>query len=146
MIAEGRTHVLLDTHVLVWMLAGDERLSREARQLIENASYEDGADVCAISLWEVSMLAEKGRLPLFRDVGAWVESVATHPALNIVPLAPEIAVASTRLPGELHRDPADRMIVATARTVNATLVTADRALLEYGAQGHVRVLAASGSP
>lgn len=143
MIEEGKTHVVLDTHVLVWMLAGDERLSREVRQVITNASYEYGAELSAISLWEVSMLAAKGRLQLYRDIGTWVELVATHPALHIVPLAPEISVASTRLPGELPRDPADRMIVATTRILNATLVTADRALLDYGAQGHVRVLAAA---
>lgn len=137
------THVLLDTHVLVWLMAGDSKLSPAVRQAIQNASYADGVDISAISLWEVSMLAAKGRLPLYRDVGTWVEMVATHPALTIIPLAPEIAVASTRLPGELHRDPADRMIVATARTLNATLVTADRALLDYGAEGHVRVMEAA---
>lgn len=144
MIEEGRTHVVLDTRVLVWMLAGDERLPHPVRQVIENASYEAGADVAAISLWEVSMLAAKGRLQLYRDIGTWVELVATHPGLHVIPLAPEISVASTRLPGDLPRDPADRMIVATARVLNATLVTADRALLDYGAQGHVRVLAATG--
>lgn len=140
--AGGPDHVVLDTHVLIWMMAGDARLSPAIRQAVENAAYGDGANVCAISLWEVAMLAAKGRLTLYRDVGVWVEMVASHPGLTVVPLAPEVAVASTRLPGELPRDPADRMIVATARVLGATLVTADRALLDYCAEGHVAVLAA----
>jgi PIN domain nuclease of toxin-antitoxin system len=136
------TGVVLDTHVLVWLMAGDARLPRDVRQAIENASYASGAHVCAISLWEIAMLVAKERLQLTRDVGEWVELVAARPGLTLVPLAPEIAVASTRLPGEIHRDPADRIIVATARTLDATLVTADSGLLEYGAAGHVATLAA----
>lgn len=132
--------VVLDTHVLVWLMAGDMRLPRDVRQRIDNASYGGGVNVSAISLWEVAMLVAKGRLRLKRDVGEWVELVAANPGLTVVPLAPEIAVASTRLPGELHRDPADRMIVATARMLGATLVTADRALLDYGAAGHLSAL------
>ncbi len=74
--------------------------------------------------------------------GHVVHDVASHPGISVVPLAPEVAVASTRLPGELHRDPADRMIVATARVLGAVLITADQALLDYGSHGHVRVLPA----
>lgn len=133
--------VVLDTHVLVWLLAGDERIRPVVRQAVENASFAGGVHVCAISLWEVAMLVAKERLTLLRDVGDWIDDVVAHPGLTVVPLAPEIAVASTRLPGEIHRDPADRIIVATARTLGARLVTADRALLEYGSAGHVATLA-----
>ncbi|WP_205856488.1 type II toxin-antitoxin system VapC family toxin [Phytoactinopolyspora endophytica] len=142
MTSTASAGVVLDTHVLVWLMAGDGRLSPELRQAIENASYEAGANVSAISLWEIAMLVAKERLQLTRDVGEWVDLVAANPGLTVVPLAPEVAVASTRLPGEIHRDPADRIIVATARTLNATLVTADQALLDYGAAGHLAVLAA----
>ncbi|WP_166354984.1 type II toxin-antitoxin system VapC family toxin [Phytoactinopolyspora limicola] len=137
--------VVLDTHVLVWMLAGDTRLPRTVRQTIENASYGAGVQVSAISLWEIAMLVAKGRLQVTRDIREWVDLVVANPALTVVPLAPEIAVASTRLPGEIHRDPADRIIVATARTLDSTLVTADGALLDYGAAGHVRTMNALGS-
>nr|WP_281352535.1 type II toxin-antitoxin system VapC family toxin [Phytoactinopolyspora alkaliphila] len=133
----------MDTHVLVWMLAGDSRLPADVRQKIENASYAAGANVSSISLWEIAMLVAKDRLQLTSDVGAWVERVVAQPGLTVVPLAPEIAVASTRLPGDIHRDPADRIIVATARTLGATLVTADTALIDYGAAGHVATLAAA---
>ncbi|WP_216852990.1 type II toxin-antitoxin system VapC family toxin [Phytoactinopolyspora halotolerans] len=134
--------VVLDTHILVWLMAGDARLSTETRQAIENASYAAGVNVSAISLWEIAMLVAKERLQLTRDVGEWIDLVVGNPGLSVVPLAPEIAVASTRLPGEIHRDPADRMIVATARTLNATLITADQTLLKYGAAGHVATMAA----
>ncbi|NDL56762.1 type II toxin-antitoxin system VapC family toxin [Phytoactinopolyspora mesophila] len=132
--------VVLDTHVLVWLVAGESRLPRAVRQAIENASYGAGVNVSAISLWEIAMLVAKERLQLRRDVGEWIGLVAANPALTVVPLAPEIAVASTRLPGEIHRDPADRIIIATTRTLNSTLVTADGALLDYGAAGHVRTM------
>lgn len=133
--------VVLDTHALIWLLTGNERVKPVVRQEIDNASFAGGVHVCAISLWEVAMLVAKDRLTLLRDVGDWIDDVVAHPGLTIVPLAPEIAVASTRLPGEIHRDPADRIIVATARTLGARLVTADRALLEYGSAGHVATLA-----
>lgn len=135
--------VVLDTHVLLWLLEGNERLGRPVRQAIDNASFEGGAHVSAMSLWEVAMLVAKERVRLSLDIEAWMDQLVRNPGLAITPLAPEIAIASTRLPGEIHRDPSDRIIVATARTLGARLVTADRALLRYGDAGHVRVLAAA---
>ena len=138
------TRVVLDTHVLVWLVAGESRLCATARQAIDNASFADGAHVSAISLWEIAMLVAKDRLRLRRDVGEWIDHVVAHPGIIVVPLAPEIAVASTRLPGEPNRDPADRIIVATARALGAALVTADDSLLAYGNAGHVTTLRAEG--
>jgi PIN domain nuclease of toxin-antitoxin system len=135
--------VVLDTHVLLWLLEGDDRVSRPVRQAIDNASSEGSAHVSAMTIWEVAMLVAKDRIRLTEDVRAWADAVVTNPALTLVPLAPEIAVESTRLPGTLHRDPCDRIITATARTLGARLVTADRTLIGYGEAGHVRVLAAT---
>ena len=90
------------------------------------------------------MLGAKDRLRLRRDVGEWIDMVVAQPAVTVAPLAPEIAVASTRLPGELNGDPADRIIVATARTLDAALVTADSDLLGYSAAGYVTTLSAVG--
>jgi len=137
------SRLVLDTHVLVWLMAGDARLAGPVRQAVEKASYADGVYVSAISLWEVAMLVAKDRLRLRRDVGEWIDMVVAHPAVTVAPVAPEIAVASTRLPGELNRDPADRIIVATARTLDAALVTADSDLLAYGAAGYVTTLSAA---
>ena len=88
------------------------------------------------------MLVTKGRLKLDRDVLDWLGSAARLPGVHVASLSIEIAVGSTRLPGEMHGDPADRLIVATARHLDATLVTADRALLEYAGSGHVDARAA----
>ncbi len=98
--------------------------------------------VSAITPWEIGMLVAKGRLVLDRDVMDWLQAALSLPGIRVAPLEPALAVASTRLPGELHGDPADRLIVATARHLGATLVTADAALLAYGQLGHVGVLSA----
>lgn len=136
--------VLLDTHALVWLVAGDARLSAEARESIEAAAAQRSVHVSAITPWEIAMLVAKGRLVLDRDVMEWVQATLALPGLRMAPLEPAVAVASTRLPGELHGDPADRLIVATARHLGATLVTADAALLAYARLGHVQALPAGG--
>jgi PIN domain nuclease of toxin-antitoxin system len=82
------------------------------------------------------VLVRKKRIDLYRDVLVWVRDALSLPGLKLTPLEPEIAVASTRLPFEMHADPADRILVATARHLGATLVTADGALLEFAKQGH----------
>jgi len=133
---------LLDTHALVWLLAGSDRLGIQAREIIQNASEEDSLYISAISPWEIAMLVSKGRLVLDRDVGEWVQEALSLPGIRLEPLSPEVAVASTRLPGDIHLDPADRIIVATARHLSATLITDDRLLLDYGGSGHLKTLKA----
>ena len=88
------------------------------------------------------MLVSKGRLGLNRDVGEWVQAAVSISGIRVEPISPEIVVASTRLPGNIHADPADRFIVATARHLDAVLVTDDRLLLDYGSAGHLKVLKA----
>lgn len=131
--------LLLDTHVLVWLVSGDPQLGANAQRQIAGAAT---IWVSAITPWEIGMLVAKGRLTLARDVLEWVGAALALPGLSLAPLEPAIAIASSRLPGELHGDPADRLIAATARHLGATLVTADLGLLAYGAEGHLAVLAA----
>lgn len=88
------------------------------------------------------MLVAKGRLVLDRDVGEWVDAALSLTGFRLEPISPEVAVASTRLPGVLHSDPADRMIAATARHLRSTLITADQLLLDYGKGGHIKTLKA----
>ena len=88
------------------------------------------------------MLVAMGRLTLAKDVQEWMDEVLALPGLRLAALSPAIAIASSRLPGELHGDPADRLIAATARHLDVALVTADVKLLGYGAAGHLKVLAA----
>jgi len=130
--------VLLDTHVLVWLMQGIDRLSPAKRELIQQAADR----VAAITPWEIAMLTAKGRLALPMDVGEWIYAAVHSLGIAVVPLSPEISVASNRLPGEFHADPADRMIVATARHLNALLVTEDNAILVYAQAGYVQAVSA----
>ena len=133
------TGVLLDTHVLVWLVGGDTQLSTRARRRIAAA---EAVWVSAITPWEIGMLVAKGRLTLAKDVLEWIEEALALPGIRLAALEPAIAVASSRLPGALPGDPADRIIAATARHLGATLVTADEKLLAYGAAGYLSVVSA----
>ncbi|WP_268248194.1 type II toxin-antitoxin system VapC family toxin [Paludibacterium paludis] len=135
---------MIDTHVLVWLMQGDSsRLSNRTVELIEQAAQEDTLYVSAITPWEIAMLVSKGRLSLDRDVGEWLQLALSISGIRIAPLSPDVAVASTRLPWECHPDPADRIIVATARHLGAVLVTEDLLLLGYAGQGHFQARQAS---
>jgi PIN domain nuclease of toxin-antitoxin system len=134
--------VLLDTHAWVWLLTGSERLGPKARRAVQRSLAEGAVLVSAISPWEVAMLVEKGRLVLDRDVGEWVQAALSLPGIRLEPISPEVAVASTRLPGTIHPDPADRIIAATARHLGSTLITADQLLLDYSKDGHIRAIKA----
>lgn len=135
--------ILIDTHVLVWAVQDDPRLGRKARTVINDSTRNSRILVSAITPWEIAMLSEKGRLVLGDDVSRWIDRVLALPGIALATLEPQIAVGSVRLPGGFHADPADRIIVATARFHQIPLMTADQAILDYGAKGHVAVLAAS---
>lgn len=123
--------IVLDTHALVWWAAGDSQLSRAAREAIE-AEVQDGEIlISAISAWEVAMLTKAGRLALTMDAEAWLDTVAQVPAVRFVPVDVRISVQSVDLPGEFHKDPADRIIVATARHHSVSLVSADLKIRDY---------------
>jgi PIN domain nuclease of toxin-antitoxin system len=132
--------VVLDTHVLVWLLNGDHVLSPSVVSSIEQSAQQNTVFVSAITPWEIAMLVAKGRLTLTRDVQEWVDEALNQPGIRLAPLDPVIAVASTRLPGIIHGDPADRLIVATARHIGARLATVDERLRAYGAAGYVDIL------
>ncbi|MCY3671243.1 MAG: type II toxin-antitoxin system VapC family toxin [Alphaproteobacteria bacterium] len=135
--------ILLDTHAFVWTVGGDRRLGPRARAAIEEAASGEGVLVSAITPWEVALLVGKGRLRLGREVGAWLEAALALPGMVLAPIEPAIAVDSTRLPGDFHADPADRLIVATSRHRGVPLLTADRAILSYAANGYLHALDAA---
>ena len=135
--------LLLDTHALIWLMEGAARLSRTARQLAEEAAKDGLLRVSAISLWEIATLESKGRISFDRDCQTWINEMLASPGLHLVPLTPEIAVQSTRLPGGIHGDPADRILIATARVLNATLLTADTKICAYAKSGYLSVANAS---
>ena len=133
--------LVLDTHVWIWLMEGSEgTLAAAAIAEIEAAAADSGVAVAAISVWELAMLEAKGRITLSRSIEEWTRAALTGPGIQLVELSPDIALQSTRLPGRPHGDPADRMIIATARALGGTVVTCDTAILAYGASGHVRTL------
>jgi len=124
--------LLLDTPVWLWLVGGAEPLKRPVLSAVEGAARRGRIRISAISVWEVAMLEAKGRIRLAKDCLAWVQEALSAPGTSLVPLTPEIAVESSRLPGEFHGDPADRILVATARLLGATLLTRDERILAYG--------------
>jgi PIN domain nuclease of toxin-antitoxin system len=134
--------LLLDTHVLVWLIKGNPRLIPDIRSVIHEAANDDRLWVSAITPWEIGLLVAKKKIDLEMDVQAWVDKALALPGIRLQLLSPSIAVSSTRLPWEMHPDPADRILVATARHMGATLITADGQLLRYAAEGRLRCLSA----
>ena len=126
--------LLLDTHVWIWWHMAPGNLSRKARDLIGGGG-EDGLLLSAISLWEFCKLLEKKRLGISCDPEAWMAEALAMPALHVAPLTPTVAYRSTVLPPPFHDDPADQIIVATAREENATILTKDQLIRAYP---HVR--------
>jgi len=122
--------IVLDTHIWVWWVHGDKRLTPTQIEVIV-ANETDVIGVSAISCWEVAKLVEYNRLRLPCPLEEWFEQALSYPGILLIPLTPEIVIESTRLPGEFHRDPADQIIVATARVYNCPLVTADEKILNY---------------
>lgn len=123
--------LLLDTHAWVWSVTGSGRLSSRGKAAVRKASTEGGLLLSAISVWEVAKLVEKGRLRFDRAVESWIEKALEMPGLTLVPLTPAIACRACALPPPFHDDPADQIIVATARMEGATLLTADDRIRRY---------------
>jgi PIN domain nuclease of toxin-antitoxin system len=135
--------LLVDTHVLLWLIEGYGTLGRNATAAIDLATGQNCLIVSAITPWEIGLLVNKGRLKLNTEVMGWIRSALAKPGVQLAPLEPEIAVESTRLPWEIHSDPADRILVATARTLGATLVTADQGLLAMAAGENFKAMDAT---
>jgi len=131
--------ILLDTCAAIWVVE-DARLAQPAIDLLAAAAdAEIPIYVSPISAWEVGLLVARERLKLLITPQRWFQQLLEAPGVRLADMSPELLIASSFLPGEPPRDPADRIIVATARDYGATLMTRNRALLEYGEQGHIRV-------
>jgi len=128
---------ILDTHAWIWWHMSPDKLSRKAQKVIENMKRTNEILLSAISLWEFSKLLEKKRIGISCDPEDWIKSALDMPKLRLAPLSPILAYRSTILPQPFHNDPADQIIVATAREENATILTKDERILAYK---HVRSL------
>ena len=137
----SQSALLLDTCAAIWM-AGGEPLSEEATQVL-NASYGRGASVSIspISAWEIGLLAARGRLTLAVTPAAWFRRLLSIEEMRLEDLSVDALIASSFLPGTPPRDPADRMIIATAREAGLTIVTRDRLILDYARAGFVAAIA-----
>lgn len=123
--------IVLDTHVWVWWLNDPEVLSPGARDTIEEAKQAESILISCISAWEIAMLVARGRLVLTMGVREWVAKSEALPFFKFVPVSNTIAIRAVELPGEFHQDPADRIIVATALSVGARVVTKDEKIINY---------------
>ena len=140
-IISEQVPLLLDTHTWIWLEAGSDELSEENRHEIARALGSGLLRIAAISLWELALLAYRGRVTLGQPTGLWIDTALADPGPIIEPLDMRVAVESYQLPGSFHRDPADRLIVATARVTGAILMTRDRRILDYAATGHLNTIA-----
>lgn len=123
--------ILLDTHVWFWWVSSHPNLDAAHRRAIADAE-SDGIGVSVYSCWEVAKLVEKGKLSLTEGVGEWIKAALAMPGIHLLPLTPEIAVESTQLPAPFHNpDPADQIIVATARAYDCPVLTCDAKILAY---------------
>ncbi|HEY0016296.1 MAG TPA: type II toxin-antitoxin system VapC family toxin [Longimicrobium sp.] len=140
--------LVMDTHVWVWVsgeAAGPDRLASAVLTPIEEAARDRRLFVSAASVWEIALKAERGQALISGDMDTWLRDQRQYPGVRVLPLDARIAMDSTRLPpwrrardGAEHRDPSDRFIVATARRLNAVLLTCDEEILHFSRQGHVR--------
>jgi PIN domain nuclease of toxin-antitoxin system len=120
--------ILIDTHILVWWTSNPERLRRSHYEILRS---DERFAVSVISCWEVAKLVQHGRLELDRPVLDWIASALAQHDLELLPLTPTIALESTKLPDPFHRDPADQIIVATARIHEIPLLTEDSKIIDY---------------
>jgi PIN domain nuclease of toxin-antitoxin system len=123
--------LLLDTHIWVNYINGDRELKAGAVAEIEAARRLGAAFVSVISVWEIAMLVQKRRLRLPLGVEGWVRRAFELPGVQLLGLSPEIAIESVQLSDEMHKDPADRILVASARVESLTLLTRDKAILRF---------------
>ena len=128
--------IILDTHIWIWWVDGSPSLTAQQQTWVQ-AHLSQGLGVSIISCWEVAKLAEYGRIAFQCGVEEWIEQALAYTGVKLLQLTPRIVVESTQLPGQFHRDPADQLIVATARVWNCALLTADDKILNYP---HVTVL------
>jgi PIN domain nuclease of toxin-antitoxin system len=127
--------IVLDTHIWIWWVQGDDSLTA-ARRLAIPTHEATGLGVSAISCWEVAKLVEGNRIDFGRPVAEWIAAALAYPGVTLLPLTPEIAVEACSLPGVIHKDPADQILIATARVWKCPLMSQDRKIIDYANVEH----------
>ena len=122
-------------------MSGNEQLSQKARNEIDLCTKNEGQLlVSSISIWEIGILAQRGRITMKEPVLQWTKEALGAPYINLAPLSPEIAIESSQLPGDFHGDPADRIITATSRVLNVPLLTKDERIQVYAKGGYLKCI------
>ena len=124
-MSAGRSAPLLDTHAWIWWIEQDPRLGAKAIAALDSLPADGRPWLCDISLWEAATLVELGRLVLDVPLDEWLEAAAHPRSVQLLPLSPRIAVELVSLPATFHRDPADRIIVASSRAQRIPVLTHD---------------------
>ena len=120
--------IVLDTHTLIWWVDSPQKLSKKVRKVIEE---EKSILISSISTFEIYLLIKKGKLELLNNPDVWLEKIESLPFVRFIPVDNKIAAYSVNLPDFSHKDPADRIIIATALNLGAKLVTSDKRILDY---------------
>ncbi len=134
------TALLLDTHVWIWYINGNDELNKKSHKTITSAIYNNSVYLAAISLWEMCILEKKQRIVLEMPCLEWINKSLELTHIRLLSLTPAIATESCYLPGHFHTDSADCMIVATARVERLTLVTRDTRILAYGQSKYISTM------
>ncbi len=133
--------ILLDTHMAVWLASSNPRLKPATLALIESAFHLGKLCLSTIAAWEIGLLVAQEKLDLGQPPLVWFNGFVEKFKIEVIELTPEIAIASSFVPGTFHRDPADRLLVATALAHSASIITADKKIVTYGKLGFVHVIA-----
>ena len=132
--------LLLDTHIWIWLSMG-VNLTPTQVNLIKNYAVEASLYLSSISIWELAMLDAKKRITINTPINEWIKNSIKNSKIQTINLEQQIAVESCNLPGNFHADPADRIIVATARVHELSLISRDKNIIKYGAKNYLRVIA-----
>ncbi|MFH2085249.1 MAG: type II toxin-antitoxin system VapC family toxin [bacterium] len=123
--------ILLDTNAFIWWLSDRDKLSSRALSSINSHAVDNKILISSMSIWEICLLVQKKRIDIHDSLENWVSGLKKLPDLEFIPIDNDIAYQATNLPGIFHKDPADRIIVATARFLGATLITSDKLIFRY---------------
>ena len=132
--------ILLDTHILIWSLLEPEKLSSSVKDVITAAQNSDSLYIASITLWEIAMLIQKQRISVFKRTADFLSSITSIDGLHLIQMNADIAAESVALPGGFIGDPADCLIIASAREAAATLITKDQKILDWAKQGYLKVI------
>ncbi len=132
--------IILDTHILIWSLLTPDNLSEPIKQIISKSQDNNNLFISSISLWEIAMLIERKRINLYERTSNFLNSIANIDGLNLIQINANIATESVALPGNFNSDPADCIIIASAREIAGTLITRDNKIIEWAQQGFIKLL------